>query len=49
MSKQIRIRVVRRDDIDLDRLAQALLRLAREQAAQREAQPAAEHPEAPDE
>ncbi len=37
MSGRIRIREVRRDEIDLEKLAAALLRLAREQLAERRA------------
>ena len=46
MTKHIRIREVRRDEVDLQRLAHALLRLARERLA--EEQPPAETPEAPE-
>ena len=37
MKRNIRIREVRREEIDLQKLAAALLRLAREQAAERAA------------
>ncbi len=37
MNGRIRIREVRRDEIDLEKLAAALLRLAREQLSERDA------------